>query len=50
MMMVVSGHPASGHYTDQTDLWARGETLPWAFSPGAVRAAAEDTLTLTPGD
>ncbi len=45
----VSGHPASGHYTDQTDLWARGETLPWAFSPGAVRAAAEDTLTLTPG-
>jgi penicillin G amidase len=45
----VSGHPASGHYTDQTDLWARGETLPWAFSRGAVRAAAEDTLTLTPG-
>jgi penicillin amidase len=45
----VSGHPASGHYTDQTALWARGGTLPWAFSPGAVRAAAEDTLTLTPG-
>ena len=29
----VSGHPFSDHYTDQTDLWADGETLPWAFSP-----------------
>ena len=32
----VSGHPFSDHYTDQTDLWARGETLPWAFSRDAV--------------
>ncbi len=45
----VSGHPASSHYTDQTDLWARGETLPWAFSRRAVAAAGTDTLTLTPG-
>ncbi|MBB6627229.1 penicillin acylase family protein [Nocardioides sp. KIGAM211] len=45
----VSGHPFSSHYTDQTDLWARGETLPWAFSKAAVDAAAEDVLTLTPG-
>jgi penicillin amidase len=44
----VSGHPFSDHYTDQTDLWARGETLPWPFSPGAVRDAAEHTLTLAP--
>jgi penicillin amidase len=44
----VSGHPFSDHYTDQTDLWAEGETLPWAFSPDAVADAAEETLTLEP--
>jgi len=44
----VSGHPASDHYTDQTDLWAEGETLPWAFSREAVEAAGEDTVTLQP--
>ena len=37
----VSGHPASDHYTDQTDLWVEGETLPWAFSRDAVDAAAD---------
>ncbi|WP_157571011.1 penicillin acylase family protein [Nocardioides insulae] len=45
----VSGHPASEHYTDQTELWARGDTLPWAFTPDAVDRAGRDTLTLTPG-
>lgn len=44
----VSGHAFSDHYTDQTDLWARGETLPWVFSRAAVDAAADDTLTLEP--
>ena len=44
----VSGHPFSSHYTDQTDLWARGETLPWAFTRGAVDAATEESLTLVP--
>jgi len=44
----VSGHPASDHYTDQTDLWADGETLSWAFSPDAVDEAGRDTLTLRP--
>ncbi len=44
----VSGHPASDHYTDQTDLWAAGETLPWAFSRDAVEAAGEDVLVLVP--
>ncbi|MCD4526862.1 penicillin acylase family protein [Nocardioides sp. cx-173] len=44
----VSGHPFSGHYTDQTDLWAAGETLPWRFSRDAVLAASTDTLTLVP--
>ena len=45
----VSGHPFDAHYTDQTDLWAAGETLPWVFSRTAVEEAGEDTLTLSPG-
>ena len=45
----VSGHPASSHYVDQTELWVEGETLPWAFTRSAVAEAAEDTLTLRPG-
>jgi penicillin amidase len=44
----VSGHPASSHYSDQTELWVEGRTLPWAWSREAVEAAADDTLTLTP--
>jgi penicillin amidase len=44
----VSGHPFSDHYTDQTDLWARGETLPWVFTRAAVEESGEHTLTLTP--
>ncbi len=44
----VSGHPASSHYSDQTELYVAGETLPWAFSRAAVEAAADDTLVLTP--
>jgi penicillin amidase len=43
-----SGHAFSGHYTDQTELWARGETRAWPFSAEAVEAAADRTLTLTP--
>ena len=44
----VSGHPASSHYSDQTELWVDGDYLPWAWSPEAVEEAAEDTLVLTP--
>jgi penicillin amidase len=44
-----SGHAFNPHYTDQTDLWARGETLPWAFSADAVEDAADDVLVLTDG-
>jgi penicillin G amidase len=44
----VSGHPFNGHYTDQTDLWADGETLPWPFTEDAVEDAGEDVLTLEP--
>jgi len=43
-----SGHAFDAHYTDQTDLWARGETLPWPFSRTVVDAATEHTLTLRP--
>nr|WP_238356880.1 penicillin acylase family protein [Kribbella italica] len=43
----VSGHAFSGHYTDQTELWVKGETLPWAFTKGAVEARREHTLTFT---
>lgn len=44
----VSGHPASSHYSDQTELWVDGRTLPWAYSRDAVDAATEDRLVLTP--
>jgi penicillin amidase len=43
-----SGHAYSAHYTDQTDKWAKGELLDWAYSANAVSAGAVDTLTLHP--
>lgn len=43
-----SGHAYSAHYTDQTDLWAKGELLPWAFSDKAVDKRTSDTLVLKP--
>jgi len=43
-----SGHAFNGNYTDQTELWARGETRAWPFSPDAVEGAADQELTLTP--
>jgi len=46
----VSGHPFDDHYTDQTDLWADGDTLPWLFTRSAVTDAGENTLTLTPAE
>jgi penicillin amidase len=46
----VSGHPFNAHYVDQTELWVEGETLPWAFTRDAVAEAADDELTLVPGE
>ncbi len=46
----VSGHPFSGHYVDQTELYAAGETLPWPFTRARVDEAAEDTLSLVPAE
>ncbi|MGP4002751.1 penicillin acylase family protein [Streptomyces sp. 8N706] len=43
-----SGHAYNAHYADQTDKWAKGELLPWAFSEAKVRRSTSDTLALTP--
>jgi penicillin amidase len=44
-----SGNPASPHWSDQTELWARGELRPCPVSRPAVEAAAERSLWLRPG-
>lgn len=44
----VSGHAFHDHYTDQTDLWADGRTLPWLFTEDDVRDAGDDVLVLEP--
>ncbi|HZX07326.1 penicillin acylase family protein [Kribbella sp.] len=46
----VSGHAYSSNYTDQTELWVKGETLPWAFTKGAVEATRKHSLTFTKPD
>jgi penicillin amidase len=43
-----SGHAYHANYTDQTDLWAEGEYLPWVYGDQAVDDRTENTLTLTP--
>jgi penicillin amidase len=44
-----SGHAFHPNYTDQTELYVDGRTLPWAFTADAVDDAGEHTLTLVPG-
>ncbi|TDW87528.1 penicillin amidase [Kribbella pratensis] len=46
----VSGHAFSSNYTDQTDLWVKGETLQWAYTKGAVEATRKHSLTFTKPD
>jgi penicillin amidase len=43
-----SGHAFNSHYTDQTSLWLKGETLAWPFGAKAVDDAADHTLVLKP--
>ncbi|XIJ58082.1 penicillin acylase family protein [Kitasatospora hibisci] len=43
-----SGHASADTYTDQTTLWARGDSLAWPYGTAAVDAAARDRLRLTP--
>ncbi|TDC74368.1 penicillin acylase family protein [Streptomyces hainanensis] len=45
-----SGHAFHPNYTDQTELWADGEYLPWAYGTEAVQEAAANTLTLRPAN
>lgn len=43
-----SGNPLSPHYDDLLPLWQRGEGVPIAWSPAAVRQATRATLRLLP--
>jgi penicillin amidase len=43
-----SGHAFHDNYTDQVELWRRGRTTPWPFTPTAVRRATTHTLVLRP--
>jgi penicillin amidase len=43
-----SGVPPDEHYGDWIDEWLAVEALPLPFSREAVRAAADQTLTLVP--
>ncbi|MGW7349706.1 penicillin acylase family protein [Streptomyces sp. NPDC054784] len=43
-----SGHAYHPNYVDQTDAWANGEQLPWAFTEGAVEKGTDDKMALTP--
>lgn len=43
-----SGHAYHDNYYDQTDMWAKGELLDWAFGKDAVDKATAETLTLKP--
>jgi penicillin amidase len=43
-----SGSPASRHFSDLAQGWARGEAVTLAFSDAAVQAHTESTLTLVP--
>ncbi|WP_434590824.1 penicillin acylase family protein [Streptomyces sp. A5-4] len=43
-----SGHAYSAHYTDQTDKWAKGQLLDWAFTDDAVEKSTSDKLVLRP--
>jgi penicillin amidase len=43
-----SGSPASRHFSDLAQGWARGDAVTLAFSDAAVQAHTESTLTLVP--
>ncbi|MDX2161291.1 MAG: penicillin acylase family protein [bacterium] len=45
-----SGHPFSAHYDDMIELWRTIEYKPMLFTRAAVEAAAQDRLTLLPGN
>jgi penicillin amidase len=45
-----SGNPLSPHYDDQLPLWLKGEGVPIAWTPEAVRGAIKTSLRLVPLD
>lgn len=45
-----SGHAFHENYTDQTDLWVNGQSLPWSFTRADIEGAVEHQLTLQPAD
>jgi penicillin amidase len=45
-----SGNPLSPHYDDLIEPWRRGEGVPIAWSPEAIRRRARATLVLRPKD
>ncbi len=42
-----SGHPGSRHFTDQIQLWWKGDYIPWYFD--SVNGKNDKTLVLVPG-
>jgi penicillin amidase len=46
----VSGHPYHDFYSDQTELWRTGGTLPMRWDPDTIRAEAATTLRLDPDE
>jgi penicillin amidase len=44
-----SGDPASPHYRDLFDLWAKGRYFPVAYSRGRVESVTESVVRLDPG-
>lgn len=44
----VSGHPASPHYDDQSELFVEGRTLQWPWSRDLVRERSAERLVLAP--
>ena len=44
----VSGNPASPHYRDQAELWARGDYHPMPFTREAVEKSAKARLSIEP--
>ncbi|MDX6353952.1 MAG: penicillin amidase, partial [Streptomyces sp.] len=43
-----SGHAYNAHYTDQTDMWAAGELLPWYYTEAEVERTTKAKMALTP--
>ena len=43
-----SGHPASPHYADQSEVWGRVDLVPMLYSWDRIQAEAETHQVLSP--